>query len=76
MEVKDYLIEKVVTWSIAVEKKTSANWALNSNTSNEKFLTKTGKLGPPQNGQKQVYDLQHNALTSLVHFVIQLYKVN
>ena len=28
-----------------------------------------GKLGLPQKGQKRVYDLQRNALTSLVHFV-------
>ena len=31
MEVKDFLIEMVVAWSTAVEKETSASWALNSN---------------------------------------------
>ena len=31
MEVKDFLIEMVVTWSTTVEKETSASWALNSN---------------------------------------------
>ena len=29
----------------------------------KKFLTKTGLLGLPQKGQKQVAYLQHNALT-------------
>ena len=35
----------------------------------KKFLTKTGSLGLPQKGHKQVANLQHNALTSLIHFV-------
>ena len=30
-EVKDFLTEMVVSWSTAVEKKTSANWALHNN---------------------------------------------
>ena len=42
----------------------------------KKFLTKTGYLGLPQKGQKQVYDLQRIALTSLVHFAVQLHKVD
>ena len=43
---------------------------------NENFFNKTVLLGLPQKGLKQVADLQHNALTSLIHFV-QLYdKVN
>ena len=37
--------------------------------SKKKFLIKTGQLGLPQKGQKQVYDLQCNALTSLINFV-------
>ena len=39
----------------------------------KKFLTKAGWLGLAQKGQKQVYDIQHNALISLIHFV-QLYS--
>ena len=30
------------------------------------------QLALPQKGQKQVYDLQCNALTSLVHFAVQI----
>ena len=37
---------------------------------------KTGQLGLPQKGQKQVYDLQRNALTRLIHFVQLHNKVN
>ena len=36
----------------------------------KKFLTKQGNLGLPQKGQKQGYDLQRNALTSLVHLAV------
>ena len=31
MEVKDLLIEMVVTWSTVVEKETSVSWELNNN---------------------------------------------
>ena len=42
-------------------------------TSNEKVFSKNRVIiGLPQKGQKQVYDLQHNALIALIHFV-QLY---
>ena len=30
----------------------------------------------PQKGQEQVYDLQRNALKSVVHFAVQLHKVD
>ena len=33
--------------------------------------TKTGQIGLPQKGQKQVTDLQRNALTPLIHFAMQ-----
>ena len=38
----------------------------------KKFLTKTGLLGLPQKGLKQVADLQRSTLTSIIHSV-QLY---
>ena len=41
MEVKDFLIEMVVAWSTAVEKETSASWALNSNIPINKACTYT-----------------------------------
>ena len=45
-------------------------------TSNKKFFVKTGL---PQKGQKQGVYLQSNALTSLstlLHFAVQLHKVD
>ena len=44
--------------------------------SNKKFLTKTGYFELPQKGQKQVHDIQCNALRSLVHFAVQLHNVD
>ena len=42
----------------------------------KKFFTKAGLLGLSQKGQEQGVDLQNNALTSLVHFAVQLDKVD
>ena len=42
----------------------------------KKFLRETGRLGLPQKGQEQVSNLQSKALTSLVHFVVELHKVD
>ena len=43
----------------------------------KKFLKiKTGSLTLPQKGQKQGVNLGSNALTSLVHFAVQLHKVD
>ena len=46
-------------------------------TSNETVFNKNRVIiGLPQKGQKQVYDLQRNALSSLGHFAVQLHKVD
>ena len=42
----------------------------------KKFLSKTGLLALPRKGQKQGVDLQPNALTFLVHFALQLHKLD
>ena len=44
--------------------------------SNEKVINKNRVIRTATRGLKQVYDLQLNALTSLVHFALQLHKVN
>ena len=38
--------------------------------------TKNWVIRTATKGQKQEVDLQHNALTSLLHFAVQLHKVN
>ena len=47
-------------------------------TCNEKVLTNVGLLHVelPPKGQEAVTDLQHNQLTSLVHFALKLHKVD
>ena len=44
--------------------------------SNEKVLNKNGAIRTAKKGQKQVADIQCNALTSLIHFVQFYSKVN
>ena len=34
------------------------------------------RVGLPQKGQKQVFDVQRNALTFIVHFTVRLIKVD
>ena len=42
-------------------------WSINDG--NDNWIV-NGRQGLPQKGQKQVYDHQRNALTSLVHFAV------